>query len=1111
MKKRIQYALKAFVVLFFFFLGMGIARAENESQKAFTMASQGNNLNYLASANSTLINPDEAVNSIEAKQDVTVKGTITDMDGEPLPGVTVLIKGTGTGTTTDVKGNYSIEVADESAVLIFSYVGFVSEEIEVGNQSTISISLLPDLKTLSEVIVVGYGTQKKSDVTGAIAQVTSEEINAIPVQNVLQGVQGKAAGIDISSNTRPGEVGTIRIRGERSLTRNNSPLYVVDGVPLQSGGLEAFNPNDIQSIEVLKDASATAIYGSRAANGVVLVTTKKGQAGRAQFNYNGSVTFERINDLSPNFNAAEYAKYRRDAARSIPKDNASHYRTPYPNPEQDFDYFGTDAAAWESIAAGYSWVDKEALIPQMRPTTPEEQAKWGVNEVPVYDPNKVRTTDWTDYVEQTGVMQNHNISATMGTEKLKAYISGGYLNQTGTNVGQDYKRYNGLVSIDAKPVDWITLGGMVNVSYGIQNYGYAAGGSRGARTIYEAAKGQLPFAVPYDAQGEYIFNPGGSPNIVNPILDGDLVTNERTTLRAFGSFYAELQLMKGLRYKAIFGPDIRNYRNGQFQTAESSLRGGGAASSTNYVNYNQSQQASWTLENLLFYDKTFNENHKIGITLLQSSSFWKDENSGMTATDVPYDSQLWYNIGSTNKGALDSWGSGYSERTLLSYMGRINYSFKDKYLLTASGRWDASSVLAPGHKWDFFPSVALAWKLDQEQFLQNATAIDELKLRVGLGTVGNQAVDPYTVQGPLERLPYVFGNSPASGYVTGNPKGASGEQGSIPNPYLAWEKTEQLNLAVDFGLFENRITGSIDYYIANTSDLLLDKVPLSVTGYSLITKNIGKTRNKGVEIELSTNNISTQNFQWYTDLTFSRNKSEIVELVNGKEDVINELWFIGEPMRVYYDYKKIGIWQTADADEMAVYNDNGADYEAGDIRVEDVNGDNIIDPDNDRQIIGKSAPDWTGGMVNTFVYKNFELSAFVYARWGYTVPGGAVDMQGQFASRKVDYWTPDNPTNAYPKADYLNGGQPTHYSTMNYQDGSFVKVRYISLAYNFNPAVLERARISNLKLYAQVLNPFLFSKTDFLDPDTNFQNGGSNSSATSITSKSLVFGLNLSF
>lgn len=1116
MKKKLHYAKYVFWAFPFIGLGPQAVQAGTKpaSESRDLPAQQNKSESKMAEAISMFSGTHGKVSSLTVSSSlktfaITVKGKVTGEDASGLPGVTIRIKGTSQGTVTDLDGNYTIAVPDEGATLVYSFVGYVTQSVAVKNQTTVNVSLAPDVEALDEVVVVGYGSMKKSDVTGSIAQVSEEKLKAIPIQNALQGIQGRAAGVDISSNARPGEIGAIRIRGNRSISGDNNPLYVVDGVPLQSGGLESFNPNDIASIEILKDASAAAIYGSRGANGVVLVTTKKGRAGKSEITYDGAVTFERINDLAPNFNAAEFADYRRDAARAVTGDKG--YKTPFPNPQDDFIYFGGDPAAWESIAAGYSWVDKDNRIPQMRPTTPEEQALWGVSEVPVYDASRVPTTNWTDYVERTGLTQNHNISTRMGTDKLKAYISGGYLNQQGTVIGQDYKRYNALVSLEAKPVEWLSLGGTINASYGVQNYGYAAGGSRGARTLYEAAKGQLPFAVPYDAEGNYIFNPGAHINIINPIRDAEFVINERSTLRAFGSFFGEIQFMEGLRYRAIFGPDLRNYRGGQFQDERSSLRGGGSRSSTDYARLDQRQNASWTMENLLYYDKTFSDVHSLGVTLLQSSSLARNEYSDMTAEDLPYDSQLWYNLGSTNKGALSGWSSGYDKRTLLSYMGRVNYSFKDKYLLTASGRWDGASVLAEGHKWSFFPSMALGWKLDQEEIFSNIKAINELKLRAGVGTVGNQAVGPYSTAGGLVRIPYVFGGSPASGYIPSYPAGSRGNQGSLPNPLLGWENTQTWNVALDFGILNRRIAGSVDYYVANTSEILMAKKPLSVTGYSLITVNIGKTRNKGVDFTLNTINIDGRDFKWYTDLTFSRNRTEVVELVNGKEDLINQGLFIGEPMYPFYDYRKIGIWQESDADEMAKFNDNGGSYKAGDIRVEDLNGDYKIDPTNDRQILGYRDPKWTGGMANTFTYKNLELSAFVYSRWDYTILGGGADMSGQFASRRIDYWTPNNPTNEYPRADFNNGGQPVHGSTLNYRDGSFVKVRYISLAYLLPPSITERAKISNFKVYAQVLNPFLYSKTDFLDPDTNYQNGGSNPGATSITTRSVVFGLNVTF
>lgn len=1051
------------------------------------------------------------------QQERTVNGRITSADDQQgFPGVNIVVKGTTIGTVTDADGKYTIRVPSDESVLVFSAIGYATVERTVGSQSVLDVILEADITTLSEVVVVGYGTVKKSDVTGAISQVSSEQLRAMPAQNTFQALQGRAAGVDISSNVRPGELGIIRVRGVRSLSATNEPLYVVDGVPLQAGRLEGYNPieslnpNDIESIEILKDASSSAIYGSRAANGVVLITLKKGREGKAQINFSSSVIFEEINDLAPNFNAAEFADYRRDAARAVT--GVNQYSTPYPNPTNDYFYFGTDANAWESIAAGYNWIDKANRVAAMRPTTAEEQAKWGVTEVPDYDPSKVPTTNWTDYVSRTGVTQNHNISVSMGTEKVKAYFSAGLLNQKGTNVGQDYKRYAVNIGIEAKPTQWFTLGGTIAPTYSIQNYGYSASGSRGSRTLYEAAKGQLPFAVPYDADGKYIFNPGGSTTIINPIRDGELVINERATLRVLGSFFAEAKLLKGLRYRVNFGPDFRNYRDGQFQDRESSLRGGGASSSKHYARLTQAQQLSYTVENLLFYDRNFGSEHKVAITLLQSASIRKEETSDMTATDLPYSSQLWYQLNSTNKGALDSWSSGYEKQQLLSYMGRVNYSFKDRYLVTASGRWDGSSVLAEGHKWSFFPSFAFAWKIDQEQFFQNVNAVSELKLRVGFGRVGNQAVQPYTTGGPLIRVPGVFGSTAASGYVASNPKGASNEQGRLPNSSLKWENTETLNIAVDFGLFSNRITGSIDLYRSHTRDLLMDKVPLAVTGASSIIKNVGETKGRGIELTLNGAVIDLDNFKWNANITFSRNTNEIVSLANGKQDQPNNLWFIGQPLSVYYDYKKIGIWQTSDQELMDIYNAKGATYKAGDIRVADINNDTIIDPTHDRQIIGSQLPKWTAGIVNTFSYKNFELSAFIFSRWGQTIEGGGADMSGQYASRKLDYWRTDNPTNAYPRADWNNGGVPIHYSTLNYQNGSFVKVRYITLAYTFPRTLFEKVRVSNLKVYAQVQNPFRYAKTKFLDADAYFQNvstTAANNSASSITSRSFVFGLDL--
>ena len=1039
-----------------------------------------------------------ACSFLTASAQRAINGKVTDETNNGIPGVSVTIKGQKQGAVTNGEGQFTIN-AEPGQTLVFSYIGYTPKEVAAGTATTLNVNLAPQQNDLSEVVVIGYGTAKKADVTGSIAGIGAKEIERLPVQNALQAVQGRVSGVDVTSNARPGEVGSIRIRGNRSLLATNSPLYVVDGVPLNAGGIESISPHDIESIDILKDASATAIYGSRAANGVVLVTTKRGRNGVTSISYNAISTFEKIHTEDEQFNSGEYAEYRRDAYRVLKQGTAFGYNTPYPNPAEDKKILGTDPVAWENIAKGYTWVDQANLIPQMRPTTAEEAARWGVSEVPVYDGSRIPTTDWTDYVSRTGITQDHTLSVSSGTEKLSAYFSAGYLDQKGTNNGQDFKRYSTKLSIDFKPTDWFTLGASINGTWSVQNYGYTGSGSRGANGIYAAARGMLPFAQPYDAEGNYIFQPGGDIGILNPILEDQYVISERTSLRALGSFYAEIQPIKGLRYRVNFGPDFRNFRSGQFQDANSINRGGGAASSTNYARLQQTQNFSYTLDNLIFYDKQIGDKHKINVTLLQSSQLNRNENSDMTATNLPYDSQLWYNLSSTAKGALDGWGSGYSKNTLASFMGRVNYSFMDKYLLSVSNRWDAASVLAEGNKWSSFPSVALGWKLEEEAFMKNVKWVNQLKPRIGFGVIGNSAIQPYSTAGGLTQMPIVFGNQVSLGYVPSDPKAANPT--TMPNKDLKWETTTQYNFGIDYALFNNRISGSVEYYRSTTDDLLINRPIVSVSGFTSTYFNVGQTQNKGFEFSISSRNIDNPNFKWTTDFNIATNTDKVVELYNGKNDAVELNAFIGQPLFVRYDFNKIGIWQLADAEEMAKFNANGAGFKAGDIRVEDLNGDYKIDNNNDRKVIGNQFPKYTGGMTNTFNYKNWELSFFIYARTGFTVEGGAADMQGRYASRKIDYWRTDNPTNAYPRADFGNGGQPLYYSSMNYQDGSFVKLRNVSLGYSLSQKTLENIHLKNFKIYAQVLNPYLYTKNGFIDTDIN----------SSISSRSVVLGLNASF
>lgn len=1006
--------------------------------------------------------------------DITVTGKVTDSNGESLPGVSIKIKGTNFGAATGVNGTYSLRVptAHVNGTLVVSYMGFTTKEVPIAGKTSINIVLTEDVKALDEVVVVGYNIVKKSDVTGSVVSVGAEEIRSRPVQNALQAVQGKAAGVDITSNERPGEMGRILIRGARSLTASNSPLYVVDGIPLSFGGIEAINPNDIESIDILKDASATAIYGSRGANGVVLVTTKKGKSGSVSLNYVGTSTIEKMYDRTQMMNSAEYIEFRRDAYRRLPTGNASKYPDE-PTEAADRRIFGGDSYALNNVLLGW------------------QNGVWNGDLVP--------TTDWTGMMLETGLTVDQTLSASGGTETLKGYGSFGYLSQGGTQLGQDYERFSGKFSAEVKPTKWFTFGGNLTATYGIQNYGFSTTNATGPGNLYFAAQGMLPYAVPYDENGNRINLPGGDINILNPVGEDIFNVNERKTLRTLGSLFAEVDLFKGLKYRANFGPDFYNWRNGRWMDENSINRGGGEPGSSNYARLDQTSRLAWTLDNLLYYNKSIAK-HNFGVTLLQSATSYREETSSMIATDLPWDSQKWYQLNSVSE--LDGFGSGLTESSLNSYMARVNYDFNSRYLLTASARWDGASQLAEGNKWDFFPSAALAWRMDQENFLRDTRWINLLKLRVGVGSTGNAAVGPYTTKGAVETLYYTWGGVVQPGYVSSDASLANPIL--MPNQDLGWEHTTQWNLGVDFDFFNGRISGAVDVYKSRTTDLLMEMSIPSLTGYTRTLTNIGVSANRGVDISLNTVNIKKRDFNWTSNLNFSANRDRIVELANGKQDDITNGWFIDERLTTYYDYVKLGIWQDTEADqaEIAKFQANGNTFRPGDIKIADLNGDYRINANDDRRIVGAANPDWTAGLTNTFNYKNWDLSFFLYARWGFTILAGQESLQGRFAQRKVDYWTPNNPTNEYPAPNYNSAAGDPYRSSMNYQDGSFIKLRNVSLGYNLPEAWSKKIHLSNVKLYAQALNPgLIYSKIDWIDPDL----GGST------FNRGFVFGLNVGF
>jgi TonB-linked SusC/RagA family outer membrane protein len=1055
-----------------------------------------------------------------------VTGKVVDDAGKPVEGATIEEKGTANRVLSKADGAFTINVANNKT-LVISYVGFANKEVVANSASTLSISLDRSVRDLDEVIVVGYGTQKKSDVTGSLSRITADVIRERPAQNVLQALQGKAAGVNVSSNLKPGELPILRVRGNRSIGASNDPLYVIDGIPLvNSLGVNSFNmsdlnPNDISSVEILKDASATAIYGSRGANGVVLISTKKAQKGRMSLDYSSSISVDSYKSLTDWMDGGEYIDRWRLSLingrlyNTTANTNLNQAATPwYADPFLDRDKMGlaTDQVALGSVWAGYEWTTY-GVTPKTRATTAAEQALGWPAQVPVYNAANIKSYDWLGDAVRKGITQNHQISLSSGTEFSRISMSLNYYNQMGVQRDQDYKRYSVNISGDITPTKWFTLGTSVIASSSNQNYGINGPNisNTGSKDLYSRASDQFPYALPTDAAGAWIKNPGGNLTLFNPLIDITQSLNERRTAAVLASTFAEIKFTPWLRFRSNFGIQYRHFRSGAWTGPDATSH---LTNRPNTAGYATDENFSWVVENLLFFNKNFGKAHQLGITLLQSSQKARRENTSTSVTGTINPLSLWYDLGSNTAGN-PGYGTGFTENTLASFMGRLNYTLLNKYLLTASVRTDGSSVLSPENKWDVFPSVALAWKMQDESFLRSVSWVNELKPRFGYGVVGNSSVQPYTTSGPLSRNPYVFGSAAAIGYL---PQ-------LVQNPGLKWEKTAQLNFGIDFSLLKNRLSGSVEYYVQNTSDLIFPKTLPAVSGYVQKFENVGKTKNSGIEITLSANVIEKKDFSWNVDLNWSKNKEEIVELVSGKQDMLADRLFIGQPTQVFYNYASAGIWgsDAKELAEMALFNANGTNFRPGTVKVVDQNGDKKIDA-ADFIILGTPRPKWSGGITNTVRYKNWSLNAFVYFRWGQTYFGGYPNSYGgTFPNGRVenDVWSFETQTGRWPMPNAATSITQTT-AAMQYNDGSFGAIRNISLSYSFSKNLLSKIALKDLVLNFQVINPFIFGPGVVkwgINPDdeTNWSIASSNTNPlggtnnNTILQQSFVFGLRATF
>lgn len=990
-------------------------------------------------------------------QTKTIQGKVTDQSGVPIPGASVVEKNTNNGSITNIEGEYSITLETENPVLIFSFVGMIEKEIIVGEKTVIDVVLEEKLYDLDEVVVIGYGSVKKRDLTGSVYSVKAKEIEGVPSVNIVKGLQGRVPGLDVySSSSSPGSSPTLRIRGNRSIIASNNPLWVIDGVPVYN--IEDFNLGEIESIEVLKDASSTAIYGARAANGVIIATTKRGSSGRTKVNLDSYYGFETTSNLLPLMSGAQFAKYKRDAYRnSTPR----LYEPDIPDFEADRKIF-TDSYEWASIER--AWEGEE------------------------YDPSMIRSTDWTDLVLRNGYVTNHQFSISSGTEKFRVYFGGNYYKNQGVQKDEDHSRWSMRLNMDYRVNKYIHIGASTSYNHSLTNNGSG---------LYGTVVRFNPLTVPYDENGVRILEIGGTETSIlyNPLFDIDNILDESIRDRFLGSYFLELNLMEGLIFKSNFGPDWRFRKNGNFSGSKTSVNRSGE----NSAMMNESRSFRYTWDNLLSYENSFNDDvHRMDLTFLQSFESDRSEYLSGAIKSLASERQLYYALGSAEK--ITELNSGLSEWSFHSYMGRLNYILRDKYLFTLTGRWDGSSRLAEGNKWDFFPSAALAWRLSEESFLQNNENINELKLRIGYGITGNTAISPYRTQGTIGRREYgwEFGQLPAFGFVPS----------TIPSYNLGWEKTEQFNLGLDFGLINNRVSGAINLYLQNTSDLLMErKLPLAF-GFDNFYQNVGKTRNRGLELSISSLNIKNLNgLQWRTDFTFSRNNEEIVQLFGNNEDIIGSGWFIGHPINSYYDYNVVGVWQNTpeDLEEISEFAENSQNFSPGDIRIQDTNGDNLITID-DKVILGSNVPKYLGSISSKLYFKGLEFSFLIYAREGQMIQSdlhssSVTTLTGGYNALNINYWSEENLSNEFFKPS-INGQPQQFRSALDYRDGSFIRLQTITLAYSFPNRIISEWNISQLRFYATAYNSLLFTNYIGMDPET----------ATGVGNppvKSLIFGINL--
>lgn len=1034
--------------------------------------------NSIAENKSELASPEVYFQQLNRK----IEGYVTSDDGEPLIGVNVIEVGTTNGTITDIHGFYSLELTEQKSSLSFTYVGFEGQEVAVGDQSMVNVVLVEETSSLDEVVVIGYGTQRRGDITGSVSEVDVDDLLKAPVASFDQALAGRIAGVQVSSaeDGQPGEGMNIVIRGANSLTQDNSPLYVIDGFPIENPETAGINPEDIESITILKDASATAIYGSRAANGVIVIESKKGKMGSPVVTINSSYGFE-----------------------TVPK--TMDMLTPYEFVEYQIERYG------DTGMARYTPADLPTSSPYYDPTG---------RTLDTY--RNISGLDWQNHLFKRGPVHNHRFSIRGGTRETRYSISGSIFDQNAIIVNTGYKRYQGRISLDQWINNKIRIG--VNANYSDQlGYGQILG--RTSATSETTISGYLLYSVwgyrpvtGRDIGDDYLLDEiiddeiedASSDFRINPIVSAMNTLRERKTKTTTANAYLTYDIIDDLQLKITAGFTDTDYQNNAFYNSKTVRGTPLRPNNINGVNgsIRNTQRSEWVNENTLTYNKRFKRVHRLDLLAGMTHQSIRNETDGFSANQVPNEELGLYGL---SQGIPLQTYSGATENRLQSFLARVNYSYRSKYILTATMRADGSSKFAPGNRWGYFPSAAFAWRLKSENFMRNISEISEAKLRVSYGVTGNNRVTDFAY------LPSIEWNDLAS-YSFNNTRYFGVNMGSLGNPNLKWESTAQMDIGFDLGLFNERVNFVFDWYRKTTHDLLLNAQLPYTTGYSNAYKNIGKVRNEGVEFTLNTINFNNKDFAWESSFNISFNKNRILELADDQTNMLSRIRSfvtrmaqeplyiaeVGKPSAMFYGLIWDGVYQYSDFDEPSpgVYilknnvptnGDLRSVIQPGDIKYRDLNGDGVVDA-NDKTVIGRGLPVHIGGLTNNFSYKGFDLNTLF--QWSYgndlmnanrlIFEGNITNVHhfNQYASWK-DRWTPDNPSNTIHR---VGGGGPQVMSSRTIEDGTYLRLKTVSLSYRLPQSILNKIKVSSLSVSLTAHNLHTWTNYSGMDPEVSVHN-----------------------